>query len=201
MPSASSAHSALMTERCPGGLYVASGQAAICSSGQWHSMLLCSWPMTLGQARDSRKTPLRPIWLVTAMCSIRTTNAGRTNIGSCSPDPEPRDCHSEPREVARFRSIVIKNGYNFTRIALRILGCTGITWESLLRGNLATYESVYVMHPIKLRVIFCTQSSLRMLQFLNKLISGSLTASWLSLNDYDSRRRPEAHGQESEPSR
>jgi hypothetical protein len=30
---------------------------------------------------------------------------------------------------------------------------------------------------------------------------GSLTASRLSLNDYDKRCRPEAHGQESEPSR
>ncbi len=30
---------------------------------------------------------------------------------------------------------------------------------------------------------------------------GSLTASWLSLHAYDKRRRPEAHGQESEPSR
>jgi hypothetical protein len=29
----------------------------------------------------------------------------------------------------------------------------------------------------------------------------SLTASWLSLHSYDKRRRPEAHEQESEPSR
>jgi len=30
---------------------------------------------------------------------------------------------------------------------------------------------------------------------------GGLTASWLSLNGYDKCRRPETHGQESEPSR
>jgi hypothetical protein len=30
---------------------------------------------------------------------------------------------------------------------------------------------------------------------------GSLTASWLGLYSYDKHRRPEAHGQESEPSR
>jgi hypothetical protein len=127
---------------------------------QWH---VCSWRVTFEQARDSRKTGVWPIWLVTGMCSIGTTNAGRARIGSCSPHTEPRDCHSGPADVARSRSIVTKNGYNSIggnsagslthRNTLEIISA-----RNIVSFNLGI-KSVHVMHPIKFHTIFWADSS------------------------------------------
>jgi hypothetical protein len=55
------------------------------------TIISCSWPVTFEQARDSRKTGLGPIWLVTDMYSIHTINAECACLGSCSPHTESRE--------------------------------------------------------------------------------------------------------------
>ena len=109
------------------------------------------------------------------MCSIRAITAGRISVGSYSPHPEQRDCHSGTGGVARSRSAVVKNGYNFTgensyspithRNALGI-----ITAMEQLQID-PKHKTIHVTHPIKLLAIFLYQFLLENFVFFQMKLS------------------------------